>query len=116
MPVTIVHTDGGGLAPQRKDEHMSIAFLEGAEYAAATSEETVMTIDYRERYHSADKIDLLRLLLDANEDYNHLLDELHKLAKSDLGSEGGLPLYDKSRALLVMVVKEWLCKLILEKA
>ena len=39
---------------------MSIAFLEGAEYAAATSEETVMTVDYRERYHSADKIDLLR--------------------------------------------------------
>ena len=35
---------------------MSIAFLEGAEYAAATSEETVMTVDYRERYHSADKI------------------------------------------------------------
>lgn len=67
--------------------------------------------------NSADKIDLLRLLLGANEDYNRLLDELHKLAKSDLGNEGGLPLYDdKSRALLVMAVKEWLCKLVLEKA
>lgn len=66
--------------------------------------------------NSAEKIDLLRLLLDANEDYNALLDELSKLAKA-LDGDRGLPLYDdKSRALLVMVVKEWLCKLILEKA
>lgn len=70
---------------------------------------------------ATDKIDLLRVLLDANEDYNTLLNELHRLAIV-LHAEGGLPLGglplydDKNCALFVMAIKEWLCKLVLEKA
>ena len=66
--------------------------------------------------NSADKIDLLRVLLDADDDYNTLLNGLHRLAIA-MDAEGGLPLYDdKNCALFVMAIKEWLCKLVLEKA
>ncbi len=56
---------------------MSMAFLEGAEYAFATQEETVMTIDYAERYN----LERLAqgdedLILDMRNDFIAAIDEL----------------------------------------
>lgn len=66
--------------------------------------------------NDATKIDLLRVLLDADADYAELLEDLHRYAKAELGSEGGLPTYDEELKHMIQLVKICLCRLVLKKA
>ena len=66
--------------------------------------------------NSAEKIDLVQALLNEEQAYTDLLDDLDKFAKGKDSFEYGLPLYDDNLDHMRLMVKEWLCKLVVEKA
>lgn len=61
-----------------------------------------------------DKITLLQAMLNSEDDCKNLLDKLNSYAKSKDSYEYGLPLYNESQEHMVLIIKEWLCQLVLK--
>jgi len=59
-------------------------------------------------------IELLQKLLAEEQTYTELLNRLDQFAQAQSSYEYGLPLYDNNLEHMRLMVKEWICKLILK--